>query len=99
MSDDSYHVQIAAMLDMLTRKPMTRAELQMFTGLSQITVDKWVRAFRERKLIYIADYDFDSMGRLRIHKYLFNPGMSDLPIKIAKQRLKEREKNDKSPVP
>lgn len=87
---DTYHDQIAKLIALMVHRPMSRTELRLFSGLQQSTVDKWIKAFRDQKLIYIAEYDLDEMGRLRIHKYLFDPGKSDTPVKIAKQRLKER---------
>ncbi len=87
---DPYHDQIAKLIALMVHRPMSRKELQLFSGLQQSTVDKWIKAFRNHKLIYIADYDVDEMGRLRIHKYLFDPGKSDIPSKFIKQRNKER---------
>lgn len=87
---DTYHTQIAKLIAMMASRPMTRVEIVTFTGLTQCTVDKWIKAFREARLIYICDYGVDAMGRLRIHKYLFDPGKSDVPFHIIKKRHHER---------
>ena len=90
---DSYHDQIATMIGYMAKKPMSRTELQLFTGLQQSTVDKWIKAFRDKHLIYVAEYETDAMGRLRIQKYLFDPGKSDVPLAVFKQRIKERNQS------
>lgn len=86
----TYHTQIADLIAMMASRPMSRVEIMTFTGLTQCTVDKWIKAFREKRLIYICDYDLDVMGRLRIHKYMFDPGKSDVPFHIIKKRRNER---------
>lgn len=87
---ESHQEQIAKLIALMVHRPMSRDELRLFSGMQQSTVDKWIKAFRDHKLVYIADYAEDAMGRFRIHKYLFDPGKSDVPVKIAKQRFKER---------
>lgn len=87
---NQYHDHIAKLIALMVHRPMSRKELRLFSGMQQSTVDKWIKAFREHKLIYIADYEVDEMGRLRIHKYLFDPGKSDTPLTFIKQRNKER---------
>lgn len=86
----TYHDDIALLIATMAKQPMTRSDIEMFTGMTAVTVRKWISAFHGQNLIYIIDYDLDAMGRLRVPKYLFDPGKSDIPVKIAKQRRHER---------
>lgn len=84
-----YHASVTALLQGLTEGPASLEELTFLSQMRAWTVTKWLKAWREAKLVYVAGWDADTRGYMTIPRYQWGLGMDDVPApaKPTSQRV------------
>lgn len=87
----SYHSSVTALLQGLTAQPASLEELVFISQMSASTVTKWLKTWRDSKLVYVATWDADARGYMTIPRYQWGPGREDVPApsKPTSQRVAE----------
>lgn len=65
------HLSAALMMRALMDGPSSVPEIAYETGISYVTVRRYVRALRDRRVIHIAAWDVDARGRRTLAAYSF----------------------------
>lgn len=64
------------MAEAMKRRPLTYDTLAQISGLSKVSVQRWMKA--ERKNVHVADYQDDIRGRRFVPMFRWGPG-NDAP--------------------
>lgn len=87
----------ALMLRKLVSGSATYAELEAMSGQSHLTVANWLKALRERGLIYVCAWDSDVRGYPTIPRFAWGVDEQDvmrpsIPANVRAKVLREKRK-------
>lgn len=104
MSDEKAHaasrvkaVTISYLLEALLSGPQTIKDLTEVTGLHRTTVGDYIRAFRRRKIMHIADWEADATGRDKTPVFKLGRGkdMRRRRMTAEEVRLRDKQRKDR----
>lgn len=83
-------VKQARMLVAIERRAHTYSELEAISGLKHESVAIWIKALRNHGLVYISNWNKDSLGRSTVPAFAWGPGRTDAirPAIPAYERVK-----------
>lgn len=74
-----YHGQVTALILALHAQQHSCESLMMMSQMSEATVRKWIKTWRDADLIHVAGWQNDARGYPTIQLFAWQPGAADVP--------------------